>query len=91
MDWTETVLREYVLPTLTPDVVINWLTEPDHMQHAQSVGSPQARASIRNDDRHIGLVLKTLETLGSGMDDKTWLILSTDSELLKYLKATGGR
>ena len=35
--------------------------------------------------------LKTLETLGSGMDDKTWLILSTDSELLKYLKATGGR
>jgi arylsulfatase A-like enzyme len=64
VDWTQTVLREYVLPALTPDVVINWLTEPDHMQHAQSVGSPQARASIRNDDRHIGLVLKTLETLG---------------------------
>ena len=64
VDWTETVLREYVLPTLTPDVVINWLTEPDHMQHAQSVGSPEARASIRNGDRHLGLVLKTLETLG---------------------------
>ncbi len=64
VDWTETVLREYVLPKLAPDVVINWLTEPDHMQHAQSVGSPEARASIRNDDRHIGLVLKTLEALG---------------------------
>ena len=64
VDWTETVLRGYVLPTLTPDVVINWLTEPDHMQHAQSVGSPEARASIRNGDRHLGLVLKTLETLG---------------------------
>jgi membrane protease subunit HflC len=35
--------------------------------------------------------LKSLETLGSGLDDKTWLILSTDSELLKYLKSTGGR
>jgi membrane protease subunit HflC len=35
--------------------------------------------------------LKSLETLGSGLDDKTWLILSTDSELLRYLKATGGR
>src|SRR5215470_4477709 len=28
--WTEQVLREYVLPDLAPDVVINWLTEPDH-------------------------------------------------------------
>ena len=35
--------------------------------------------------------LKTLETLSGGLDDKTWLILSTDSELLKYLKNSGGR
>jgi len=35
--------------------------------------------------------LKTLETLGGGVDDKTWLILSTDSEVLKYLKSSGGR
>jgi len=33
---------------------------------------------------------KTMETLNGGLDDKTWLILSTDSELLKYLKGTGG-
>ena len=64
VDWTEAVLREYVLPELAPDVVINWLTEPDHMQHAQSVGSPEARASIANDDRHVGLVLRSIETLG---------------------------
>ena len=32
---------------------------------------------------------KTLETLQSSLDDKAWLILSTDSELLKYLKSTG--
>jgi membrane protease subunit HflC len=29
---------------------------------------------------------KTMETLGVGLDDKALLILSTDSELLKYLK-----
>ena len=29
---------------------------------------------------------KTMETLGVGLDDKAWLILSTDSDLLKYLK-----
>jgi len=62
--WAQTVLRDYVLPELKPDVVINWLTEPDHMQHVNGTGSPQARASIRNDDAEIGLLLKQLEALG---------------------------
>jgi arylsulfatase A-like enzyme len=62
--WTETVLRDYVLPELKPDVVINWFTEPDHMLHVNGAGSPQARASIRNDDVEIGLLLKRLDALG---------------------------
>jgi arylsulfatase A-like enzyme len=61
VDWTETVLRDYVLPELRPDVVINWITEPDHTQHALGAGSPEARASIRNADRHIGLILESVE------------------------------
>src|SRR5262247_3624519 len=64
VNWTEEVLREYVIPQLQPDVVLNWLGEPDHMQHAFGVGSPQARRSLQNDDRQIGLVLKKLETIG---------------------------
>jgi membrane protease subunit HflC len=35
--------------------------------------------------------LKSLETLQAGLDEKSWLILSTDSELLKYLKQSGGK
>jgi arylsulfatase A-like enzyme len=62
--WAQTVLRDYVLTELKPDVVINWLTEPDHMLHVNGAGSPQARASIRNDDAEIGLLLKRLEALG---------------------------
>ncbi len=62
--WTEAVLRDYVIPELRPDVVLNWLTEPDHTQHAQGVGSPSAREALRNDDREIGRVLATLEALG---------------------------
>lgn len=34
--------------------------------------------------------VKTMDTLQASMDEQTWLILSTDSELFKYLKATGG-
>jgi len=66
VDWTEAVLRDYVLPELRPDVVINWITEPDHTQHAVGAGSPEARAAIRNADRHIDLVLDQVGALGLG-------------------------
>jgi len=64
VNWTQRVLREYVLPELGPAVVINWLTEPDHSQHHVGVGSPSAREAIRNDDREIARVLATLDALG---------------------------
>jgi arylsulfatase A-like enzyme len=60
VSWTQRVLREYVLPELAPDVVINWLTEPDHSQHHVGVGSPAAREALRNGDREIAQVLAGL-------------------------------
>ena len=51
-------------PKLGPDVVINWLTEPDHSQHKVGVGSPSAREALRNDDREIARVLATLDDMG---------------------------
>jgi predicted AlkP superfamily pyrophosphatase or phosphodiesterase len=62
--WTGKVLRDYALPELKPDVLFYWLTEPDHSQHELGTGSPQALATIRNDDAEVGLLLKTLDTLG---------------------------
>src|SRR5882757_6162274 len=63
VSWTEKVLRDYVLPELKPDVIVNWLTEPDHIQHALGAGSVEARAAIRNNDSEIGLVLDRLREL----------------------------
>jgi len=74
--WTQKVLREYVLPDLKPDVVVNWLTEPDHTQHALGAGSPQARDTIRNDDREVGLLLDRLAELG--LADKTNIVVVSD-------------
>jgi arylsulfatase A-like enzyme len=62
--WTQRVLREYVLPDLRPDVVINWLTEPDHSQHHGGVGSPGSREALRHDDAEIASVLASLDSLG---------------------------
>jgi arylsulfatase A-like enzyme len=64
VDWTEDVLREFILPELRPDVVVNWLTEPDHMQHAFGAGSPESLRMLRNNDQHIGRILDTLQALG---------------------------
>jgi len=47
-----------------------------------------ARAYGRDPDLY--KFLKSMETLGGSVDEKTWLILSTNSELLKYLKSDGG-
>lgn len=76
VDWAEEVLREFVLSELRPDVVVNWLTEPDHIQHAFGAGSPQSREMLRNDDRHIGLVLETLQRLG--LADQTDIFVASD-------------
>jgi modulator of FtsH protease HflC len=34
--------------------------------------------------------VKSMEALSGSLDEKTWLILSTNSELLKFLKSDGG-
>jgi predicted AlkP superfamily pyrophosphatase or phosphodiesterase len=63
LDWTERILREYVLTELRPDVVFDWLTEPDGAEHEHGVGSPEAQAALRQCDRSIGETFETLKTL----------------------------
>ncbi|MCY7285886.1 MAG: alkaline phosphatase family protein [Cyanobacteria bacterium CAN_BIN43] len=76
VDWTQDVLREYVLPELQPDVILNWLTEPDNIQHATGANSPASVNTIRNDDRNVGLVIDKLKQLG--LEDKTDLFVVSD-------------
>jgi membrane protease subunit HflC len=47
-------------------------------------------AKAYNKDPEFYQFWKSMETLGSSLDDKTWLVLTTDSEMLKYLKSSGG-
>ena len=70
------MLRDYVLPELKPDVVIDWQTEPDDAQHAHSTGSPEARSALGNSDRNLGLTLAKLQDLG--LAGKTDVIVLSD-------------
>jgi predicted AlkP superfamily pyrophosphatase or phosphodiesterase len=76
VDWTDNVLREYILPELKPDVIFDWLTEPDTAQHSHGVGSKVALEALRNSDRNIGLTLKKLESLG--LINQTDIIVVSD-------------
>jgi arylsulfatase A-like enzyme len=76
VDWADRVLREYVLPDLKPDVVIDWQTEPDGAQHSHGSGSHDARKALSNSDRNLGLTLAKL--LDLGLADKTDLIVLSD-------------
>jgi membrane protease subunit HflC len=48
-------------------------------------------ARAYNKDPEFYQFWKTMETLDQSLDTKTWLILTTDSEMLKYLKTPGGK
>jgi arylsulfatase A-like enzyme len=76
VDWTDRVLREYVLPELKPEVVIDWQTEPDGAQHRYGTGSQEARKALANSDRNLALTLAKLQDLG--LADKTDLIVLSD-------------
>ena len=65
VDWGMRVLGDYVLPDLKPHVVIAWVTEPDHTQHAFGSNAPETVATIRNDDRQLGVILDRLQAAGN--------------------------
>lgn len=84
VDWAESVLRDYVLPELKPEVVIDWMSEPDDTQHPKGVGSAEGLAALRNCDRNVGLLLAKLESLG--LKDKMDLIVISDHGFVQHTR-----
>jgi len=74
--WTERVLREYVLETMHPQVIIDWMDQPDSIQHQKGVSSPEALDALRLVDRQIGLLQDKLKQMG--LDGKTDIIVTCD-------------
>lgn len=76
VEWTERVLRDYVLPELHPGVVVDWITEPDTAQHKFGVGSEESLATLKKVDEQIGLLLARLRDLH--LDASTNIIVVSD-------------
>jgi predicted AlkP superfamily pyrophosphatase or phosphodiesterase len=76
MNWNDKVIREYVLPDLQPDVMIDWIGPLDGAQHATAPGSPQAKSTLRQIDESISTTLARIRELG--MENRTDIIIASD-------------
>jgi arylsulfatase A-like enzyme len=76
LEWTDRVMRDYVLPELRPDVMVNWMTEPDSTQHKYGVGSPESLSILKKVDEQIGRLLQRLKDLN--LDKETNIIVVSD-------------
>ena len=59
--WTTRSLVRDLWKGGVPPYTLLWLSEPDKSQHANGVGSPEARAAIASSDDQLGLVIATLQ------------------------------
>jgi predicted AlkP superfamily pyrophosphatase or phosphodiesterase len=93
--WIERVLREYVLETMHPQVIVDWMGRSDSAQHNHGVGSPEGLAALRLIDGQIGLLLQRLRQMN--LEDKTDIIVTCDhgfdyepqADLLAPLRESG--
>ncbi|NOT25227.1 MAG: sulfatase-like hydrolase/transferase [Acidobacteria bacterium] len=76
MHWTDTVLQDYVLPELRPDVIIDWMGPLDAAQHAQGVGSPQAKRALAQIDESIQRTIAKIDALG--LLPRTDIVVASD-------------
>ncbi len=68
------VVCDYVLPDLQPDVLIYWITEPDHAHHTFGLTAGATIAARRAADQAVAVVLKAIDA--TGRDDTNVLVVS---------------
>ena len=80
MQWTDNVVREYVLQELRPDVLIDWMGPLDSAQHANGAGSPQAREALRRIDESLSRTIEKIGAVGRGLD----VIITSDHGFARH-------
>ena len=63
MDWTDTVLRDYVLPELQPDVIVDWMGPLDAAQHDHGVSSTEAKRALAAIDGSLAKTIAAMQAL----------------------------
>jgi arylsulfatase A-like enzyme len=78
-EWTTyftRIITEFVLPELTPTLLVFWHTDPDHTSHARGYAAPETVQSLRDADANLGSLLEAYERLG--LRSTTTMVVASD-------------
>jgi arylsulfatase A-like enzyme len=68
------VIRDYVLPELQPDVLLFWITEPDHAHHTFGLTAPPAVRAREAADRSVAEVLAAIAGTDAANDPDVFIL-----------------
>jgi arylsulfatase A-like enzyme len=70
------IITEFVLPEITPTLLVFWHTDPDHTSHARGHRAPETLRSLRDADDNLGAILDAYTRLG--MRESTAVVVTSD-------------
>src|SRR5258708_3774072 len=76
IDYAASVLLDFVLPRLQPDLAVFWSSEPDNTYHNRGVGSPESRQAQRAADAAFGRIIDWWR--GSPERDRIQIVVASD-------------
>jgi arylsulfatase A-like enzyme len=70
------IITEFVLPEVTPRLLVFWHTDPDHTSHARGHRAPETEQALRDADDNLGAILEAYERLG--LRGSTAVVVTSD-------------
>src|SRR5579859_7843574 len=70
------IITEFVLPEVTPTLLVFWHTDPDHTSHARGHSAPETERSLHDADHNLGTLLEVYERLG--LRGSTTVVVTSD-------------
>jgi hypothetical protein len=70
------IVTEFVVPEVSPRLLIFWHTDPDHASHHRGHSAPETVQALRDADTNLGAILDTYDRLG--LRSTTDVIVTSD-------------
>jgi arylsulfatase A-like enzyme len=70
------IITDFVLPEMSPTLLVFWHTDPDHTSHALGHSAPETVQSLRDADVNLGALLESYDRLG--LRSTTDVIVTSD-------------
>jgi len=70
------IITDFVLPEVTPTLLVFWHTDPDHTSHARGHRAAETERALRDADDNLGAILEAYERLG--MRGATNVVVTSD-------------